>query len=278
MTRPHLIQQLSTVVDPSFARGAVESYIEMEQRFLAGDWQPAELDGGRLCEAISRALLQMDTGKIDHNATPGDIRKTFDNQQIHHNLMTQERNHITKAIEAVYKLRSQRGSVHISPTYFANSMDSMFVLYAGKWIFAEFLRLAWNQDRDAIAAVIEQLVQMEYALIHELDGKPLVLVKDVSAPEEVLLLLGHASGNRASRADLIAHARNQKPATVRSAINSLVKRKEARVADNGEIALAPPGSETHPRDNYAEICFKDLILHFAIGHRASYLREAPDGG
>lgn len=243
ITPEDLIQHLAIIVDPSFARGIVESYIEMEQRFLAGDWQPAELDGGRLCEAVSRALLQMDTGKVDHNASPGDVRKTSDNQQIPHNLTTQERNHITKAIESVYKLRSQRGPVHISPTYSANSMDSMFVLHACKWIFAEFLRLAWNQDRDTIAAVIEQLVQMEYALIHELDGKPLVLAKDISAPEEVLLLLSHASGNRASRAQLIAHASNQNPSTVRSAINALLRRKEARVADNNDIALTPSGQK-----------------------------------
>jgi hypothetical protein len=90
-------------------------------------------------------------------------------------------------------------AVHISPTYTANAMDAMLVVHAGKWLLAEVLRLAWNKDRTVVAAVIEQLVQLETALVHELDGRPLVLAKDVSAPEEVLLLLFHAPNNRLSR-------------------------------------------------------------------------------
>ena len=50
-----LITELARSIDPSFADAVVSSYVEMQQRFLAGDWQPAELDGGRLCEAVSRA-------------------------------------------------------------------------------------------------------------------------------------------------------------------------------------------------------------------------------
>lgn len=240
-TAETLIQQLSIVIDPSFARNAVESYIEMERRFLAGDWKPTELDAGRLCEAVSRALLQIDTGKVDHGASPGKVRQQFESQTILPNLTTQERTHITKVIEAVYKFRSDRGPVHISPTYSANYMDSMYVVHAGKWILAELLRLALKQDVNQVAGIIEELVQMEYSLVHELDGKPLVLATNITAGEEVLLLLHHASGNRESKADLIHNARNQKPATVRRAITTLSASREVRIADNGDVVLTPVG-------------------------------------
>ncbi len=62
------------VVNPTFAEAAVTAYIEMQQRYLVGDWKPAELDGGRLCEAISRAVLQLDTGRVDHRRLPGKIQ------------------------------------------------------------------------------------------------------------------------------------------------------------------------------------------------------------
>ena len=68
-----LVAELSTVVDAAFAQAAVESYVEMQQRFLAGDWKPAELDGGRLCEAVSRALYQLDSGVITHSDLPGTL-------------------------------------------------------------------------------------------------------------------------------------------------------------------------------------------------------------
>ncbi|HYE74042.1 MAG TPA: hypothetical protein VEF04_11960, partial [Blastocatellia bacterium] len=119
-----------------------------------------------------------------------------------HSLSQKDRYHISKAIEVVYKFRSDRGPVHISPLYTAKYMDSMLVIHMGKWIIAEFLRLAWNQDRQVIAEVIAQLVQLEHSLIHELDGKPLVLAKGISAPEEILLLLFDAPNNRLSRSEL----------------------------------------------------------------------------
>src|SRR5438128_906798 len=153
LTVPQMISEISLVVDASLAKAAVESYVEMQQRFLAGDWQPTELDGGRLCEAIARCLHQLDTGSVTHSKLPGKICERLEDESpgVTHNLDVKDRHHIARAISIVYKFRSDRGAVHISPTYTANEMDSVFVLHSGKWIFAEFLRLAWNKDRHVIA-------------------------------------------------------------------------------------------------------------------------------
>lgn len=238
-----LITELSAAVDPAFARGIVESYGEMQQRFLAGDWQPAELDGGRLCEAVARALHQLDTGTIAYCELPGtlcDLMEDFKKNRPH-NLAPSDRHHFCKAIRLVYKLRSDRGPVHISPIYTANYMDSMLIVHVCKWMFAEFLRLAWNADKDVVAETIEQIVQLEHALIHELDGKPLVLTKGVGAAEEILLLLSHAVGNRLTRAQIREYAKLQKPATLNAAISKMVAAREVREDDDGLIALTPKG-------------------------------------
>src|ERR1035438_1297590 len=210
LTSKQLIDELAKVVDPSFASAIVESYIEMQQRFFAGDWQPSELDGGRLCEAISRALYQLDSGTVTHSQLPKELcEKIEDEQNLRpHSLDIKDRHHISRAIGLVYKFRSDRGSVHISPKYTADFMDSMLMVHAGKWIFAEFLRLAWKQDKAVIAETISQIVQLEYSLIHELDGIPLVLESTVSAPEEILLLLNHAEGHKLSKEELTQQAKN----------------------------------------------------------------------
>src|SRR5207247_7086318 len=115
-----------------------------------------------------------------------------------------------------------RAAVHIYPTYSANYMDSMLVLHAGKWLMAEFLRLSLQQDRESVAQLIEQLVQLQHSLIHELDGKPLVLVKGIAAPDEVLLLLFHATNNRLGRAEWRQYAASQNPNTLRTALARLI--------------------------------------------------------
>ncbi|MBD2412766.1 hypothetical protein FACHB389_07135 [Nostoc calcicola FACHB-389] len=242
-TSEQLIRELAKIVDSHFANAVVECYVEMQQRFLAGDWQPTELDGGRFCEAISRCLLQMDTGKIDHRKLPGEIRKNLLDNSIPHKLGLKDRYHLAKVIEIVYGFRSDRGAVHISTKYTANYMDSMLVLHASKWIFAEFLRLVWNQDRKVVAETIAQIVQLEHSIIHELDGKPLVLARDISATDEVLLLLYHAANNRLSRAELREQAVGQNPQNVSVAISRLIKNKDIRSVAEDEVVLTPNGQK-----------------------------------
>ncbi|MBE9209963.1 hypothetical protein IQ244_26410 [Nostoc sp. LEGE 06077] len=242
-TSEQLIQELSKIVDAHFAHAVVECYVEMQQRFLAGDWQPAELDGGRFCEAVSRCLFQMDTGKIDHRKLPAEIRNTLLDKDIPHKLGSKDRYHMAKVIEVVYKFRSDRGAVHISTEYTANYMDSMLVLHASKWIFAEFLRIVWNRDRKVVAETIAQIVQLEHSVIHELDGKPLVLARDISATDEVLLLLYYDANNRLSRAELREQAAGQNPQNVNVAISRLIKNKEIRPVAEDEVALTPNGQK-----------------------------------
>ena len=74
LSAKQLASELAAIVDPSFASAIVESYVEMQQRFFAGDWQPSELDGGRLCEAISRAIYRLDSGTITNTQN---YRMTF---------------------------------------------------------------------------------------------------------------------------------------------------------------------------------------------------------
>lgn len=238
-----LVTELSMAVDPTFAQAIVESYVEMQQRFLAGDWKPAELDGGRLSEAVSRALYQLDAGVVTHSELPGTLCDWLEdfNKKRSHNLAEGDRRHFCKAIRLVYKFRSDRGPVHISPIYTANYMDSMLILHAGKWMLAEFLRLAWTADKQIIADTIAQIVQLQHTLIHELDGMPLVLATGIPAADEILLLLNHAADNRLSRASVREYAPLQKTPTLNAAITKLIANREIRQEANGELALTPRG-------------------------------------
>jgi len=128
--------------------------------------------------------------------------------------------------------------------YTANEMDSILMLHAGKWIFAEFLRLAWNKDKKVIAETIADIIQLEHPVIHELDGTPLILDHSVSAPEELLLLLNHADGHKLQRDLLIKLAKNNTDASIGVAISRLTKSNEIRTTGaSGELALTPKGQK-----------------------------------
>lgn len=246
LSSKQLSNELAKIVEPNFASAIVDSYIEMEQRFFSGDWQPTELDGGRLCEAISRALYQLDSGSVMCTELPGTICDWLEdfNKKRTHNLAEGDRRHFCKAIRLVYKFRSDRGAVHISADYTANEMDSILMLHVGKWMFAEFLRLAWNEDRKIIAETIGDLIQLAHPVIHELDGVPLILDNSVSAPEEVLLLLDHADGHKLSKDELSRQAKNNSDKSVGVAISRLMKSNEIRATSTpGELAITPKGQK-----------------------------------
>jgi hypothetical protein len=209
LSSKQLTEELARIVDAAFASAIVDSHVEMQQRFFAGDWQPSELDGGRLCEGVARAAYQLDSGTVTHSQLPKELcEKLEDETNLRpHNLDRKARRHLARAIMLVYKFRSDRGSVHISPDYTANEMDSILMLHAGKWIFAEFLRLAWNRDKKVIAETIADIIQLEHPLIHEIDGTPLILDQNVSAPEELLLLLNHADGHKLPKDELVRLAK-----------------------------------------------------------------------
>src|SRR5437667_7113843 len=105
LSAEELATELAQIVDPTFASAMVDSYVEMQQRFFAGDWQPSELDGGRVCEAVARACYQLDSGTVTHSQLPKEVcEKLEDERNLHtHNLDAKARRHISRAIMLVYK-------------------------------------------------------------------------------------------------------------------------------------------------------------------------------
>lgn len=250
LTPLQLIAELSKKVDADLAKIAIESYVEMQNRFLIADWKPSELNGGTLCEAVSRCLYQLDTGRVAKKSV-GEVRDylldTKNGKPLpipnSHKLVPKDRKHIAKTIELAYKFRSDRGVAHISTEHIANMMDSMLVTHLGKWILAEFLRIAWQKDIKVIEETIAYLVQLEHSLIHELDGKPLVLSTKITAQEEILILLNYAPTNCLSKDNLKGQAPLLSPQSISGAISKLRDNREIRFSTNNEITITPTGSK-----------------------------------
>jgi hypothetical protein len=235
-------RELAAVVDAALAEQVCRAYVAMQQRYFAGDWGPAELDGGQFCEAAARAMYQLDTnctttdlpGKIaeyllDKGKTPGP-----------HNLDKKDRDHFCRVLQTTYKFRNDRGVAHISSKYTSNHADATLIVACVKWMFAEFLRLGWNSDRDQVGEVIEAIVQLEHPLIHELDGKPLVLTTKLSAPEEILVVLSRSEDARLTRDQIKACVKKSNSA-VSTAISRLIVSREVRESEGKEIVLTSLG-------------------------------------
>jgi len=246
ITPDQLKHDLAAIMDPFLAEQLVNSYTKMQQRYFVGDWGPAELDGGQFCEVVARAIYQLDTGNIAHELLPGKIcDQLLDRGKqppITHILDSNYRIHFCRVLQTIYKFRSDRGVAHISRFYNANHLDAILVVAAVKWMFGEFLRLAWNKDPTEVVTIIETLVQLEHPLIHELDGQPLVLTDALSAAEEALVLLQHSSDGRLTKNELKQFIQKD-PSTITRAISRLETDKEIRISNDGEVVITPLGEQ-----------------------------------
>lgn len=241
--RSALVRQLVPPFDPTLAQQLVDEFVSMERRFVQRDWEPAELDGGQFCEILGRILYQQDSGTINLAKSFDDCMTWLHDEKSAHKLPRHQVLHLVRVLRTVYKFRSQRGAVHISPNYTPNHMDAKYVIDATRWCFAEVLRIFWNGDRERVAAIIRELLQFDVPCIGNFDSILIVQRTNLTAEQEVLVLLHYAGDTGFSRSELGKHAQLSAPSVTR-AIQALVhpSRRQVVQVPDGRYRLTDLGS------------------------------------
>lgn len=253
INKARLLAELSPPFDPLLCNQLLDEFISAESRFIQCDWEPAELDGGQFCEILARICYHIDSGTLSPDKDFDSCCRYIENEQNKHKY-AQRRDllHIVKVIRTVYKFRSQRGAVHISPSYGPNHMDSKLVIECVRWAMNETLRLFWKGDREAVAKAIRELLQFDVPCIGVFDGTLLVQRTDLTAEEEILILLHFAGEQGFSRTE-IGKAAYRDPSTVTKALKRLVDSscRQIVILGNGRYRLTDLGSK-RVREQLAE--------------------------
>ena len=239
-----LLAELSPPLDHLLATQLLDEFVSAERRYIQRDWEPAELDGGQFCEVLARILYDQDSGNLNLNKDFDDCLKYVENDQVKH-VVPEHRAmlHLARVLRTVYKFRSQRGAVHISPTYTPNHMDSKMVIECVRWAMNESLRLFWRGDREAVAKAIRELLQFDVPCVGVFEQVVIVQRTDLSAEEEVLLLLHFAGESGFTRTELGRYALCSAPSTTRAlqALEAPDKRQVVQLA-TGKYRLTDLGS------------------------------------
>jgi hypothetical protein len=216
-----LIGQMSPPLDHMLAAQLMEEFIAAEQRFIQRDWEPAELDGGHFCEICARIYYHMDSGNLSQNKSFDDCLRYIENDQVAHVVQPRYNSlHVARVLKTIYKFRNQRGVAHISPTYTPNHMDAKFVVESVRWLMNETLRIFWNGDREVVAKAIRELLQFDVPAIGKFGDTIIVQRNDLTAEEELLVLLHYAGESGYSRRVLGKFAQFA-PATITQALQRL---------------------------------------------------------
>ena len=239
-----ILAGISPPLDHLLASQLLDEFVSAERRFIQRDWEPAELDGGQFAEISARILYHQDSGNLSHAKEFNECLKYIDDDKVPHQIMPRhDAIHVSRVLRNIYKFRSQRGAVHISPSYQANHMDAKFIVEAVRWVMNETLRRFWNGDRETVATAIRELLQFDVPCIGMFDDIILVQRTDLTTEEELLVLLHFAGEQGFSRSELGRFARRAAP-SITNAIQKLVAAdcRQVLLLSNGKYRLTDLGS------------------------------------
>lgn len=239
-----LLGELSPPLDHLLTTQLLDEFISAERRYIQRDWEPTELDGGQFCEVAGRIYYHQDSGNLNHSKDLDKCLQYIENEQVSHNIIPrQDALHICRVLRTIYKFRSQRGAVHISPTYKPNHMDSKFMIEGIRWVMNETLRIFWHGDREAVAKAIRELLQFDVPCIGVFEDVVLVQRTDLSAEEEILVIL-HYAGEEGINRNEVGRIALCSPTSVTQKLQKLISpsMRQAVQLGNGKYRLTDLGS------------------------------------
>lgn len=239
-----LLAEISPPLDHLLATQLLDEFISSERRYIQRDWEPGQLDGGQFAEIAARIFYHIDSGNLHRSKSFDECTKYFENDQVSHAIQPrQDGLHVIRALRTIYKFRSQRGAVHISPTYKPNHMDSRLVIECVRWVMNETLRIFWRGDREAVAKAIRELLQFDVPVIGIFGDVILVQRTDLSPEEEVLVLL-HYAGEEGFSRNAIGRVAQCPAPRITESLQKLISPKLRQVVQlgNGNFRLTDLGS------------------------------------
>ena len=169
----------------------VASFNTITKNFREARWEPAELNGGKLCEVAFTILRGYVDGKFP--ATPSKPPNIVDAcknlEKANPSFPRSVRIQIPRVIIALYEIRNNRGVGHVGGDVNPNHMDAVLVIEMAKWIMAELVRIFHGVDTAIAQSVVDALIDRTIPIVWEIDGQKRVLDTSLSAKDQTLLLL-----------------------------------------------------------------------------------------
>jgi hypothetical protein len=223
----------------------VASFSGIVKNFAERRWEPAELNGGKLCEVAYCVVQGIAEGKFPARATKPrnlvDACRALENQSGPPRAV---RIQIPRMLIALYEVRNNRNVGHVGGDVDPNHMDAVCVLQISKWIVAELIRVLHEQPVDEAAALVDAVVEREVPLVWKVGDKMRVLDPALSYKDTTMILL-HAVAGPVQESDLFTWAEHSNASVYRRDI--LRKGHKDRLLEYdeeaGTVEISPRGVE-----------------------------------
>lgn len=187
------------VLPATLRKDLLDAFNEIIKNYREHRWEPSELNGGKLCEAVYTICK----GWLEGGNYPARAEKptrfpdacwammnTY--QQVPNSRSA--RLLIPRMMLGLYDIRNHRGVGHAGAEVDPNKMDATAVLYTAKWLMAEMVRLLHMLTTEEATAIVDGLIEREVAWVWAHGEKKRVLRKGLTWKQQALVLLLTESG------------------------------------------------------------------------------------
>ena len=211
------------------------------EHYLKAEWDDAQVDAGRFCEATLRYLEWKMTGTftpIDGKSKPS--RKATVNKAINDtSLPPSLRAQIPQSVELTMDFRNNRNAAHLGNVD-ANKMDANCVVQNVTWMAGEIVRVETSQPAAQVQRLLDQLAERHVPLVQTINGRPVMLRPEMQAGDKALVLL-YQQAKPVPINTLCQWAAYGNTSRWRDVVIKGLQKQAYVYVDNGEVTLLYPG-------------------------------------
>lgn len=179
-------------VPPQFRKRLITAYESLKRDDAEGRYESAGLATGKFCEVVLRLLQLVVMGsstpfgtKIGNFADECRTLVTSPASSAVESLRTV----VPRALVFMYTMRSKRGIGHVGGDVEANRIDSATLARLADWTVCELIRVYHGLSLEEAQDLVDSLATRSLPDIWEVAGKKRVLRDELSASQQVLVLL-----------------------------------------------------------------------------------------
>lgn len=221
----------------------LNAFAEIVGNYRERRWEPSELNGGKLCEAVYTVVLgYLDGTYAERSSKPKDMVSACRTLEQRQGGPRSLKIQIPRMLVALYEIRNNRGVGHAGGEVDPNHMDATAVLYMSKWLVAELVRALHTVSTEDASDLVDNLVEREVALIWALGDRRRILKPGFTWKQKMLLML-LSEPAEVSLKDLVRWLEHPSDSRLRRDVLRPAH-KEALIdydPSAGTIRLLPPG-------------------------------------
>lgn len=236
-----------SVLPSTLRDNLLDAFNEIVKNYREHKWEPSELNGGKLCEAVF-AIIEgyLEGGKYPARAKkPSRFPQTcwaLEQKYAHVPDSRSPRILIPRMMIGLYDIRNNRGVGHAGAEVDPNHMDATVVLYTSKWLMAELIRLLHTLTTEEATDIVDGLIEREVAWVWTHEDKKRVLRAGLTWKQQSLLLLLTETGE-VGETDLVRWLEHKSVTDYRKSVLKPMHKDRLIHYDAGRrtVRLLPPG-------------------------------------